>query len=1095
MTPERWQRVETLFQAASARDPGERAAFLEAACGGDAEIRREVEELLAAHQNARGILDEGLPLSPSRLVGALEPSAASGERTASALVRRCPVCHAAFDAATRVCPEHGEALVEDPEALIGTTLDGLYRVERLLGTGGMSAVYFARHALLRDAVAVKLLPEAAGADPEWVARFLREGRAARAVRHPNLVTVFELRATSEGRLYMVQEYVEGHTLREELGRRGRLSAVETSEIVDGVAAALDAAHEAGVVHRDVKPENVMLGPADGTRVVKLLDLGVTKFRPPGGETTNPTRPDLWVGTPPYMPPEQWGRSEGGEEIDGRADVYSLGVVAYEMVTGRRPFAGSTTLEVWQAHVASVPRPASEIAPEIPEGFSRAIAGALAKNRADRPPSAGRFAGELRASLDPGYELLTGRARTESAPGAGTDALPSLIGREADADAVLAMLRREGVRLVTLTGPGGIGKTRLATHTASRLSGEYPRVAYVELGPVDDPLLFTSSVAQALGIREAGGTPLGDLLREAVRDCRLLLVLDNFEHLMAAAPDVALLLAASRGLKVLATSRSPLRIRAEHEFPVGPLSVPDPRALPPLADLAACPAVALFVERARSARSSFALSTENAAAIAEICARLEGLPLAIELAAARVRVLPPRALATRLESPLSILVAGPRDLPDRQRTMRGAIAWSYNLLTPPERDLLRRLSVFVGGFTIEAAEAVCGDDEGDGLASLVNESLLQQRELPDGEPRYRMLETVREFGREMLEAAGHAARYRRAHATFFVASSERADAELLGPNDALWLGRLERDHANCRAALAWALAHEPDLALRLAGALGRFWHVRGHYTVGRTWVEEALRRSDGEPTTARARALVALGYIAFTQGDVASTRSAMAEAIRISEKTGDRFYLCRSLLGLGNILESFDADPARAEAHYERALAVAEELGNKRLMGMAFNNLGEAARVRGDHAAARAFYERTIALFRGLGGGIKMAFALANLGAAAYELGDLETSRSSYLECLAIARETGSKQHIAHCLDGCAALALAEGNVRRAARLCGAAQALREQIGQQLEASDRGFRDRFLARIRDALGDSELAVATEDGRSAPLDAAIALAVGE
>jgi eukaryotic-like serine/threonine-protein kinase len=356
METDRWRRIETIFQAASERAPDEWPALLEARCDGDADLYREVEELLVAHRLSQGILDN--PPSP--------------ESSSS----------------------------DDPEALLGTTLDGIYRIERLLGAGGMGAVYLAHHAMLKDRVAIKVLPSAVSANPEWVERFQREGRAARAVHHPNLVTVYELRKTDEGVLYMVQEYVEGRTLREEIQRRGKFSPADALGVIADVASALDAAHEAGVIHRDVKPENVMMGAASA----KVLDLGITKLRALDdqtyGRTTNPTHPGQHIGTPAYMAPEQWGESpgDGSDEIDGRADVYSLGVVAYEMVTGQQPFVGKKVLDLWQAHVSDEPRPARDLVPEIPETFSRAIGRALAKDRVDRPESAGQFARELRAAL-------------------------------------------------------------------------------------------------------------------------------------------------------------------------------------------------------------------------------------------------------------------------------------------------------------------------------------------------------------------------------------------------------------------------------------------------------------------------------------------------------------------------------------------------------------------------------------------------------------------------------------------------------------------------------------------------------------------------
>ncbi|CAA9576383.1 MAG: Transcriptional regulator, AfsR family, partial [uncultured Thermomicrobiales bacterium] len=445
-----------------------------------------------------------------------------------------------------------------------------------------------------------------------------------------------------------------------------------------------------------------------------------------------------------------------------------------------------------------------------------------------------------------------------------------LGREREVAEVTGLLRRGEARLLTLAGPGGVGKTHLALAAAAELLDAFPDGAwFVDLAPLADPALVPTAVATALGLREAGGRPPADAAANHLRDKAALLVLDNWEHLLGAAPFVADLLAACPRLAVLATSRAPLRLRGEREHPVGPLALADPAA--DAAALAGSEAVALFVERARAVKPGFALDETNAVAVAGIVRRLDGLPLAIELAAARVRVLAPPALLARLDRALPLLTSGPRDAPARQRTLRDAIAWSHGLLSPDERDLFRRLAVFVGGFTLEATEAVAdlgGElDALGGLEGLAEDSLLRPAEGPGGEPRFTMLATVREFAREQLEASGEAAVAHGRHAAFFTVLAESAAPELTGPDQGAWLARLEAEHDNLRAALVWAEGHEPESCLRLAGALWRFWYARGHLAEGLRRLEAAVARADGRPADACARALLGAGVLADLQGDL------------------------------------------------------------------------------------------------------------------------------------------------------------------------------------------------------------------------------------
>ncbi len=454
----------------------------------------------------------------------------------------------------------------------------------------------------------------------------------------------------------------------------------------------------------------------------------------------------------------------------------------------------------------------------------------------------------------------------------------LVGREREVATVCELLRRQEVRLVTLTGPGGIGKTRLGVQVAAELSELFvDGMFFVDLAPLSDPTLVVHTIAQRLGIWEGTGQSLLERLKEVLHKKQLLLLLDNFERVRRADVQVADLLTACPRLKVLVTSRARLDVRAQQLFSVPPLALPDTKQLHDLTALAQCEAVTLFLQRARAIEPNFQLTTANARAVTEICAGLDGLPLAIELAAARLKLLPPQALLERLAQPLHVLTSGARDAPARQQTLRNTIAWSYDLLSAQERCLFRRLAVFAGGCTLEAVEAVCeapGDETGkvfDGVASLIDKSLVQQRAQREEEPRLVMLETIREYALECLESAGETEAIRQAHAAYYLALAEEAAPELQGPQQATWLERLELEHDNLRAALEWFIERggpgsSREMALRLGGALSEFWIVRGLFSEGRTFLERVLAGSEGVGASMKAKALSATANLAFMQSD-------------------------------------------------------------------------------------------------------------------------------------------------------------------------------------------------------------------------------------
>jgi predicted ATPase/serine/threonine protein kinase len=1010
---DRWKQIETVFHAALERQTDERGAFLDRACAGDVSLRHDIESLLAAFENADGILEQRPAIDAAFndvLMGALRAHAAEtpGADSRRTTARMCPVCSVLYDEGYHMCSVDGEALVEDPMALAGTLIDGLYQVEKLIGRGGMGAVYLARHTLLGDRVAVKVLPRAVREDPEWLARFMREGRAARAIRHPNAVTVHELRTSTDGLTYMVLEYVEGQTLRAEIRDRDRLTPAEALAVLEPVAGALDVAHAHGIVHRDLKPENIMLGTAG----VKLLDLGIAKFRSVSDAATERvdpendatlTQPGQWMGTPRYMPPEQWGDlpRDGNAEIDGRADVYGLGVVAYELVTGRAPVSGRTLGELRKAHASSVPQPVNKIIPDVPEEFARAIARALSKDRADRQASAGAFVAELRASL-----------RDEVAATGAPNNLPqpttSFVGREQKVAEVRESVERD--RLVTLVGPGGIGKTRLTLEVARSALGSFrDGVWFVELAGLSEPGRVAPAVAAVLDIREEGHRPLIETVCDALKPKELLLVIDNCEHVVEACAEIVdAMLHASEGLRVLATSREVLGVGGEAVWPVPPLMVP---ASASVEDLEPCEAVRLFVDRARLGRPDFTLTARNAGAIGELCRRLEGIPLAVELAAARVRVLPVEQVVEKMDDRFRLLTGGSRRAVRRQQTLRATIDWSYDLLTAEERALLRRLSVFAGGWTLEAAEAVaCGPARPrttpeilDLLTHLVDKSLVTT-EAMGGRMRYRMLETIRQYAREKLLDVGEAEAALRAHRDWFLELAYNARSEFYGPRQSEWLEVFEAEHDNLRAAIAWSLrvARDVEESLRLTVAMRYFWHARGHWTEGRHLTEEALALGKTPPAL-RADALFGLATLAELQADNEYALTLLEECVALCRSLGDDEGIARANTARSRITSAMGKYEV-ARTLLEETLTLCRKLGNAKLINKAMLSLGQQAMLGGDLNLALSSYEEALTAYRHAGDKMEVAWVLANIGDGAWLQGDFDRAERTLKESRAMALE-------------------------------------------------------------------------------------------
>ncbi|MDQ3496322.1 MAG: tetratricopeptide repeat protein [Actinomycetota bacterium] len=675
---------------------------------------------------------------------------------------------------------------------------------------------------------------------------------------------------------------------------------------------------------------------------------------------------------------------------------------------------------------------------------------------------------------------------------------SIVGREKEVVELCGFLRRQEVRLLTLTGPGGTGKTRVALQSAAELIDEFESgVFFVALAPISDPNLVASTIATHLGVVESAERSLEESLKNHLRGIQLLLVLDNFEQVLEAAPLVGGLLSACPQLKVLTTSRIRLRLYGEREYPVPPLDLPDLGYLP-VERLTQYGAVRLFTERAQDAKPDFSITDESAPAVAEICVRLDGLPLAIELAAARIKLLPPQTMVKKLGHRLKLLTGGPRDLPERQRTLWGTIEWSHDLLEEGEKMLFARLAVFSGGRTLEAIEAVC-DAEGDlpidvldGVSSLVDENLLRQEEA-GSEPRFVMLETIHEYARERLEESGVAEALRRSHAEYFLAIAEEAEPELSGPQQRDWLERLEVEHDNLRGALSWSLGNEPETALQLAGTLARFWEIRSRFLEGSRWLEAALRQSGRTEAATRAPVLTEAGTFAWHRGDYERSGVLHRQALALYRQQGDEGGIAFSLNCLGN-QQSEKGDDEGAVPLLEEALALSRRIGDRRTIAYALHNLAEVARHRGDYEQAKTLGLESLALLREMADKWQLARITGWLGmVTVYNSDDHDAAARFLKESLALNREIGSWEYVAYCLEGFAGLAGARTQGARAARLWGAAEALRETISAPLPPADRPDYDRSMATARAHLGEVPFAVAWEGGKAMTPDEAIEYAL--
>jgi predicted ATPase/class 3 adenylate cyclase len=675
-------------------------------------------------------------------------------------------------------------------------------------------------------------------------------------------------------------------------------------------------------------------------------------------------------------------------------------------------------------------------------------------------------------------------------------LTSFVGRAGEVAEARRLLAR--TRLLTLTGPGGTGKTRLSLQLAAEVVSDYPDgVFFVPLGPIQDPGLVGAAIVQALGLREAPNQPPAERLTEYLRNRRLLLVLDNFEQVLPAAELVGDLLKASAGLRAVVTSRATLHLYGEREYEVPPLGLPVMGALPGPAELSRYESVALFLERAEAVKADFAINAGNATAVAEICSRLDGLPLAIELAAARVKLLPPQALLARLGRSLDTLDTGSRDLPARQQTLRGAIAWSHDLLDSAAQRLFARFSVFVGGADLDAAEAVCGDAAIDvlaGLAGLVDQSLVRQEEA-EGEPRFAMLFTIREFALERLAASDDAIDVTERHAAVYLALAEASGPGLTGPDQKKLLDRLDRENGNLRAALSWSVEHDrAEIALRLGSALWRFWQMRGLLQEGAGWLERILALPDAEAHPGElAKALEAAGSVAYWRAEMAASMRYYEASLELCRSLGDRAAIANALYNVGFPTLVDRSNVRRSSVVFEESLAIARELGDKELIARVLWGLGDAHYFADENESARDVLLEDVTLFRTMNDPFGLAWALHTLGLAYNKLGQTATHAAPlWHEALEHFAAVDDVSGITILLGDFGLVAIAEGNLLRAIRLKAASERLADAGGTGLGNLFHTM-EKTYAQVA-TLDPSQVQAAIDAGLAMTVDQAVEYALG-
>jgi predicted ATPase len=982
---------------------------------------------------------------------------------------------------------------------------GPYEILGRLGAGGMGEVWLARDGRLQREVALKLLPHRMMADTEALALFRNEALALASLNHPNIATIHGLEEMPDGTMVLVLERVEGETLAHRIAS-APLAIEEALQISAQVAQALEVAHERGIVHRDLKPGNVMIGPRG---LVKVLDFGLAKrtyglanprpYKPgdsqPGFTHVPSDQPASMSGpvsgTPGYMSPEQ---VLAGTQ-DERTDVFAFGCVLYECLSGRRAFPADDPF-VAMAQVLNDEPDLAALPPSTPPVIRKMLGACLAKDTEQRP----RSARDLRHAIEEALGIRRAAALREGEAVTTPHNLPaqatSFVGRQQTLEECARALAE--TRLLTLTGIGGSGKTRLALQLAEgELEKFHDGVWFVDVAPLTESERLVESLAAVLGVPDEQGRPLIAGVTAWLKPRHALLVLDNAETHSAACGALATeLLRACPSVKLVVTHRAALELEGETLYTVPTLDIPD-ESVRTAAAADASESVRLFCERARAASTAFQLTDDNAEAVAEICRRLDGIPLALELAAARVRVMAVDQIRARLGDRFKLLTRSGTGASSRQQTVLAVIQWSWDHLLEPEQDLLRRLAVFTGGWTLERATSVCSDDGDefgvlDLLTRLVERSLVVVRHVDGGHVRYRFLESVWRFALDKFEAHAEHAVLRERHLAEYLALVERLAPALEGADLANAMKELVPDEENILAAMAWCEHAEQGVerGFRLLLATNRFWGVRGRYALGMRLAGDALKRDTShEPTPLRAAMLTRFAGFALPLGDYEAGRPVLEESLAISRSNGDRKGEARALAGLG-VVAFFQSRFEDALMINSESLQLYESLGQRRGVAMTLHNLAYSELTLGIGDHGRAKFESALAMLRESGDRSTEALCLGSLASTLTRLGLLEEARGRLVECFAALADLEAPREGVEGLDALVEWLVTCGRLAEAARMLGAAVAARASLGLPRMPIEEEATVKREQRLIAELGAAETARARAEGAALSLVQALA-----
>jgi predicted ATPase/tRNA A-37 threonylcarbamoyl transferase component Bud32 len=971
MMPDRWDRIEHLVEQALSLPPENRAALLEKECASDEKLKKEVESLLLQSDTADTFISDITE-------NVVSPSIAE------------------------MMEEKIRRMNEDHIEMIGQNV-AHYQITEILGSGGMGVVYKARDTRLDRTVALKFLSEKNVKRKAEKEKLFREAKAAAALNHPNIATIYEINE-SDGLIFISMEYVDGVTLRCKI-KEHTIPAIEALNYACEIAGALSEAHEKGVIHRDIKPENIML---DSRNRIKVMDFGLAHF----GGFDEKSLSITCAGTPDYMPPEMIR----DKVVGPKGDLWSLGVVMYEMLSGKHPFEDKTRASVLHSILHDEVTPLRKLEKKISEEVDTLVGNLLRKDPNDRCESAADFLTDCQSLLNkstpgPGrYRKST--PNTVHAP----SPLTGFIGRKNELTELKKNL--ENHRLITLTGVAGSGKTRLAIELAHNLPEHVAdRIHFIDLSSIRDPAAVMPAISRSLNLKEAAGRTISETLKSYLRTKRWLLILDNFEQVSDAAPEIAELLMNAPDCKIIVTSRQPLNIQGEYEFPVPPLKLPSVKSDLNERALGYIEATALFIQRAQQVRPDFEVIPDNKDQIAEICNRLDGLPLAIELAAVRIKMLTAGELLQRLNDRFRLLACGTADLPKRQRSLRAAIEWSYDLLTDDEQILFRRLAVFTDGFTLEAVTAVCSEmpaghtDVLDTLSSLLSKNLIYKSETAGDSLRFNMLESIREFASDCLSQSGEYVLLRDTHRNFFVEFCKLAMPHATGSDQTEWVQKLDKDYANLLKALEWksGLDEQQANSLLICNVLWRYWLRKCLFSEGRSRIRELINNTHIEQNRELvAEVLLGAGTLAHNNGDYEDAFRNISRSLDLFRAKGSRDKIAKALTNLG-WAEFRRGNYREAEKLSEEALLIYQELNDPSGIAFALNNLGWVAHHRGEYDRALDYHKECLKLRKDIGNVRNIAFSLTNYAWAVQKLGRYDEAEKLLDESIHLFNEADEQQ--------------------------------------------------------------------------------------